>query len=97
MSAFHVDAEQVMSIAGTATATAARISADTAGLLAQLTGLQSSWNGAAATAFQDTVNQWRTTQQLVEQSLASIHQALGAAAQQYVDVEQANLRLFASR
>lgn len=94
MSTFQVDASQVLSIAHSAAATAGRISSDTAGLLAQLTGLQSSWSGAAALAFQDTVTQWRTTQQVVEQSLANIHQALAAAATQYSEVEQANLRLF---
>lgn len=94
MSAFQVDAEQVQQTATAAMATASRISADTAGLLAQLTGLQSSWSGSAALAFQDTLNQWRATQQVVEQSLASIQQALAAAASQYAEVEQANLRLF---
>ena len=94
MSAFHVDAEQVSQTAHAAMATASRISADTAGLLSQLTGLQSSWSGAAAAAFQDTLNQWRSTQQLVEQSLSNIQQALAAAAAQYADVEQANARLF---
>lgn len=94
MSAFHVDAEQVSQTAHVALATAGRISADTAGLLTQLTGLQSSWSGAAAAAFQDTLSQWRSTQQIVEQSLANIQHALAAAASQYADVEQANARLF---
>ncbi|HLP23221.1 MAG TPA: WXG100 family type VII secretion target [Microbacteriaceae bacterium] len=94
MSAFHVDAEQVQQAASTALATAGRISTDTAGLLAQLTGLQSSWGGTAAVAFQDTLNQWRATQQVVEQSLNNIQQALAAAAQHYAEVEQANMRLF---
>ncbi|MFM6974457.1 MAG: WXG100 family type VII secretion target [Agromyces sp.] len=95
MSAFQVDAEQVLQTAHAAAATASRISADTAGLLAQLTGLSASWSGAAAGAFHDTLTQWRATQQVVEHSLAAIQQALAAAATQYVDVEQANLRLFA--
>ena len=94
MSAFQVDAEQVQQTAQAAMATASRISADTAGLLAQLSGLQSSWSGTAALAFQDTLSQWRATQQVVEQSLNSIQHALSAAASQYVEVEQANLRLF---
>ena len=97
MSAFQVDAEQVMSIAHSAAATASRISADTAGLLGQLTGLQASWSGSAAMAFQETVSQWRATQQLVEHALGAIHQALAAAGTQYVDAEQANLRLFQGR
>lgn len=94
MSAFQVDAEAVLHTATAASATASRISADTAGLLSQLTGLQANWNGAASAAFQETISQWRATQQLVEQSLAGIQQALAAAATQYVEVEQANLRLF---
>lgn len=94
MSAFHVDAEAVLQTATAASATASRISADTAGLLSQLSGLQATWTGAAAIAFQDTLSQWRATQQLVETSLAGIQQALAAAATQYVEVEQANLRMF---
>ena len=37
---------------------------------------------------------WRATQQQVEQSLAELNQALGIAATQYAEAEQANARLF---
>ena len=62
--------------------------------LAQLTGLQGSWSGQASSAFQAAVHDWRATQQHVEQSLAGLNQALGAAALHYGDVEAANARLF---
>ena len=94
MSAFHVDAEHLQAVAQTAIATTHQISADTQALLNQLTGLQSAWTGSASLAFQDTLAQWQATQKVVEASLANIQQALAAAASQYVEVEQANLRLF---
>jgi early secretory antigenic target protein ESAT-6 len=56
--------------------------------------LQGSWSGAAASAFQSVVSDWRATQLRVEESLGSIGHALGAAAQQYQDAETANARLF---
>ena len=94
MSSFHVDSDVVVATAQSASATADRISSDTAALLAQLTGLSSSWSGSAALAFQDTLTQGRSTQQVVESSLASIHRALALAGNHYADVEAHNARMF---
>jgi len=94
MSRFHVDSDQVLSATGAARASMERISGEVSGLLTQLTNLQGSWGGAAATAFQGVVADWRSTQQRVEQSMAAINQALGHAAQQYAEIEAANTRLF---
>ena len=74
--------------------TIGRIQAEVASLLGQLTGLQSSWSCQAATAFQCAVADWRATQLHVEQSLAQLNHALGIAATQYAEAEQANARLF---
>ena len=71
-----------------------RIQADVAGLQSQLVGLQQSWTGQAATAFQGVVADWRATQQRVEESLATINAALAQAGQHYADIEQQNARLF---
>ena len=49
----------------------------------------------AAAAFQSLASEWRSTQQLVEENLAAINQALGAAGQQYADIEATNTRMFA--
>jgi early secretory antigenic target protein ESAT-6 len=94
MSTFQVDSEQLQSTTQSARATMERIRADVGGLMAQLTGLQSSWSGQASTAFQAAAAQWRATQLQVEQSLEGLNQALGVSASQYLEVEQANARLF---
>ncbi len=94
MTTYHVDAAQVSAATQTVQGTIGRIQAEVASLLGQLTGLQSSWSGQAATAFQGAVADWRTTQLHVEQSLAQLNHALGVAAAQYADAEQANARLF---
>ena len=94
VTSFHVDSALVESTAQTVSSLAARLSADTASMLAQLEGVQQAWSGGAAQAFANTVAQWRATQQQVESSLVSIHEALAAAARQYAEVEAANLRMF---
>ena len=94
MTTYHVDAAQVSAATQTVQGTIGRIQGVVASLLAQLTGLQSSWTGQAATAFQGAVSEWRATQLHVEQSLAQLSHALGVAAAQYADAEQANARLF---
>ncbi|MDR5699709.1 WXG100 family type VII secretion target [Agromyces aerolatus] len=95
MSTFQVDSDQLHTATQGAQATMERIRADVGGLMAQLTGLQASWSGQASAAFQGAVAQWRATQLQVEQSLESLNQALGVSASQYLEVEQANARLFA--
>ncbi|MRG61015.1 WXG100 family type VII secretion target [Agromyces sp. CFH 90414] len=94
MTGYRVDGEHVQAATRSAQAMMDRIQADVSNLLGQLTGLQSSWSGQAASAFQAAVADWRATQAQVEQSLAGLNQALGVAGAQYLDVEQANARLF---
>ncbi|GAA2045806.1 WXG100 family type VII secretion target [Agromyces tropicus] len=94
MTRYQVDSEQVQAATQGVQATIGRIQSEVAALLAQLAGLQGSWTGQASTAFQSAVADWRVTQQHVEQSLAALNQALGAAAAHYADAEQANARLF---
>ena len=96
MTGFQVDGEQLHAATQGAQATMERIRSDVGGLMAQLTGLQSTWTGQASAAFQAAVGQWRATQQQVEQSLESLNQALGLSATQYLEVEHANARLFVS-
>jgi early secretory antigenic target protein ESAT-6 len=94
MTRYQVDSEQVAAATASAQGTIGRIQSEVAALVAQLTGLQGSWTGQAASAFQAAVTDWRTTQQQVEQSLAGLSHALGAAATHYADAESANARLF---
>lgn len=97
MPRFTVDSEAVLAAQSAVASTIPRVQADVASLLAQLTALQECWGGAAATAFQGVVGEWRVTQQRVEESLVAINQALGAAGRQYLEVEEANMRMFSVR
>jgi len=92
---YHVDSEAVIGATGAVQATVERIRAETGGLHAQLTALQESWGGQAATAFQGVAAEWHATQQRVEEALAAISQALSQAGQRYAEIEAANARLFA--
>jgi WXG100 family type VII secretion target len=94
MTTFQVDSEAVLSATSAVRASIDRIQAEVGGLHGQLTSLQSSWSGQAATAFQGVITDWRATQQRVEEGLAAINQALTQAAQQYAEIEAANARLF---
>lgn len=94
MTRYQVDSEAVLSATGAVRTSIGRIQAEVSGLHGQLTNLQGSWSGQAATAFQAIVNDWKATQQRVEESLAGINHALSQAGQQYADIEAANARLF---
>jgi WXG100 family type VII secretion target len=74
--------------------TISRLQSEVSGLHGQLTHLQASWTGEAATAFSGVVAEWTATQQRVEENLVTIDQALTHAAQQYAEIEAANARLF---
>lgn len=96
MSRYVVDSDAIDAARAAAHGTVGRIQADVAALHAQLQALQDSWSGGASTAFQAVAADWRATQQQVEESLRQITIALQTASQQYVDVESANMRLFAA-
>lgn len=95
MTRYQVDSEAVISATGAVRSSIIRIQSEVAGLHGQLTNLQSSWSGQAASAFTGVVAEWKTTQQRVEENLAAINQALTQAGQQYAEIEAANARLFA--
>lgn len=92
---YNVDADAVLTATAAVQSSITRIQGEVNGLHSQLTDLQNSWSGQAADAFQGIIAQWRTTQQRVEESLASINTALTHAGNQYADIEAANSRLFA--
>jgi len=94
MSIFKVDSEQVLAANNQIQGTISKLQSEVELLHSQLQGLDGSWQGAAATSFQELVRRWRTTATTVEQQLAEIGKALALAAQQYSDIEQANTRLF---
>ena len=95
MTSYHVDSDAVMTATTNIRSTIGRLQGEVSGLMGQLSGLDGSWTGQAATAFHGAVADWRGTQQRIEENLAALNQALAMAGQQYAEIEQANLRLFA--
>jgi early secretory antigenic target protein ESAT-6 len=96
MTRYQVDSDAVLSSGAAIHASIGRIQAEVNGMYSQLSNLEASWSGQAASAFQGVVGDWRITQQRVEESLATINQALATAGRQYADVEQQNARLFSA-
>ena len=94
MAVFQVDSDAVLASTAAIRGTIARLQSESAAMLAQLTQLQSSWTGSAATAFHGVIEQWRGTQRAVEESLGHINQSLAAAGRQYADTEQYTAGLF---
>jgi early secretory antigenic target protein ESAT-6 len=94
MTQYRVDSDAVATATGAVKSSIGRIQAEVASLHGQLTNLQDSWSGGAATAFQGVVIDWKATQQRVEESLAGINLALETAGRQYADIEAANQRMF---
>lgn len=94
MSRFQVDSEQVLAANGMIQNTISKLQTDIDALHAQLSNLQSSWQGQAADSFQQLALKWRSTATVVEQQLGELGQALAFAAQQYNEIEAANQRLF---
>lgn len=95
MTRFEVDSSQVEAAAARARQSAAAIHGEVAGMMTQLLDLQSTWSGAAAQSFAAVAQEWRGTQQIVEQSLTQITEALDLAAQTYTEAESHAHRLFA--
>jgi WXG100 family type VII secretion target len=94
MTTFHIDSAAVDAAALAARGTIARLQAEILALHANLSGLQASWTGPAATAFQGVVARWRHTQSRLESELATINEALALASRQYADIELAHVRMF---
>jgi WXG100 family type VII secretion target len=95
MTRYQVDSEAVFGATAAVRGSMNRIQGEVSGLSAQLVNLQGSWTGQAASSFQSVFEEWKATQQRLEENLAALNQALTQAAQQYTDIEQSNARLFA--
>ncbi|WP_022873605.1 WXG100 family type VII secretion target [Nesterenkonia alba] len=94
MAVFQIDTGDLLAKSQNVEATLSRIQSDVNSMEAQLRQLQETWKGSASVAFQDVLTQWRATQAQVEQSLASVRQAMAAASSQYEETEMANTRMF---
>lgn len=94
MSYFSVNSERILAGNAAIQQTIERLSGEVNMLQSQLAGLADSWQGQAATSFQDLMQRWRVTSDQVDEQLRQIGNALAIAAQQYQDIEAANQRLF---
>ncbi|SEJ38246.1 WXG100 family type VII secretion target [Demequina mangrovi] len=92
---YHVDAAEVSAASARAARSSDAIRAEVASLMAELTRLDASWRGGAASAFGDVREQWRGAQTHVESALDAITQALAHAARSYEEAEATASRLFA--
>lgn len=94
MAVFSVDSDAVLAATAAIRGTAERVRAETHSMLAQVTGLQGQWTGAASVAFTGVVDQWRAAHAQVDEALQALSVALETAGRQYADAEQATLGLF---
>lgn len=95
MSQYQVDSTEVAHVANLARQNAACIHSEVALLMTRLHSLQNSWHGAASSRFASLADQWRNTQQTVENSLMQITEALDAASASYANAEDDVMRFFA--
>jgi len=95
MTNYRVDSAQVAQAAAAVQASATTISGEVDRMMRQLIDLQNSWQGQGATAFQQVVGDWRTTQERVRAVLSDIEQALAAAGRNYAEAEATAVRMFA--
>lgn len=94
MTRYQVDSEAVIAATAATRGSIGRFQSEAAGLHANLSSLQGSWNGAAATAFHSLLGEWTGAYQRVEQALSAITEALGHAGHGYADVELQAARMF---
>lgn len=94
MTQFFVDPNRIHQGNSQIQATIARLQQEIAALHTQLTAMQDSWQGLAASSFQEVFQRWKVTSDLVENQLSLLGQALTLAANQYSETEFANQRLF---
>lgn len=95
MSAFNVDSAQIAQASAAAATAGGRIRTEVAGMLAQLSELDSRWQGAAKASFSECISQWQAVQVQVDRALQSLSQRLMMASQTYSDAESQAQALFA--
>lgn len=95
MSQFTVDPAAIAAAATSTRASSATISSEVAAMMAHLTLLADSWQGAAHGQFVMLSDSWRATQAQVEANLDAIAAALDSAAASYDETEASAVSLFA--
>ncbi len=95
MPQYHVDSEQIHGASVAINNSADQIRSAVTSMYSQLTQLEGTWTGSAASQFTSVMQEWQTAQRTMEQSLQSIHNALVQAAAVYSDAEVQASQLFA--
>ena len=95
MAQFVVDSAQVAQASAQTNAIANQLRTEAANMMAQVQSLQSTWTGAAASAFADCAARWHTAQVQMEQALEQIGLALQNASASYEETESGVAGLFA--
>lgn len=95
MSVFSVDINEVSRTSALVQSSVESVRAEVASLMANLTTLEASWTGVAATQFHQLAEEWRLTQAQVEAALEQIGTRLQVAASQYAQAESQATGLFA--
>lgn len=93
MTTFHVDASVLDDSVAHITRTIDSLTADIAGLSAQLRTLDASWSGPAALAFATVIDDWTASSGRTTETLTSIGAALRQIHASYIDTEETNVRL----
>lgn len=94
MSVFSVDINEVSRTSALVRASVETVRTEVATLMTNLTALEASWTGPAATQFHQLATEWQATQAQVETALDEIGLRLQAAANQYAQAESQAAGLF---
>lgn len=94
MARFVVDSDIINAKTAEARGYMDRITSEVNGMTSSLQDLQNSWTGAASGSFQGVLQNWRATQQQVEEAIAQINLALQQAGSNYADTEASNAAMF---
>lgn len=97
MAIIRVTAEELQTISGQLTTTAANISSENQTAMAKVQGLVGSgWEGAASEQFNQLFTQWKQSADQIQQSLDGISRLLGKAGTTYTETEDAIKRSLTS-
>ncbi|MFC0265440.1 WXG100 family type VII secretion target [Alloscardovia macacae] len=94
MPQYHVNSEEIQQASIAVYHSIDQMRTAVQAMYTNLTALEGSWQGSAATQFESVIQQWRTSQHAMESTLQNIQQALSQAAAVYADAEVQASQLF---
>ncbi|WP_431711182.1 WXG100 family type VII secretion target [Glutamicibacter uratoxydans] len=94
MSTFSTDTGDMQVKAQAVMGTIDRLRGEVTAMATNLSQLEGTWQGTAASSFHAIMAEWRSTHVRIEESLSSIATALQHASAQYEEVENVNASMF---